>query len=110
MSVYSKQDNKGKKPIDTATPKDLCKMIHKLIKQVYTPTRILDPCCGDKRLTELFSNEGCEVINYEIKDGTDFLLENEKIDCEVVLTSTTVTTFNFNTAPTSNQYRVVIIG
>jgi hypothetical protein len=32
------------------------------------------------------------------------------IDCEVVQTSTTQTTFNFNTAPASNEYRVVIIG
>lgn len=32
------------------------------------------------------------------------------IDCEIVATSFTTATFNFNVAPTSGQYRVVIIG
>lgn len=32
------------------------------------------------------------------------------IECEMVITSANVTTFNFNTAPTSGQYRVTIIG
>ena len=35
---------------------------------------------------------------------------NEMVECEVVLTSSTITTFNFNVATTANQYRVVIIG
>ena len=32
------------------------------------------------------------------------------IDCEMVQTSTSQTTFNFNTAPSASEYRVVIIG
>jgi len=35
---------------------------------------------------------------------------NEQVECEVILTSSTQTTFNFNTAPATNQYRVIIIG
>ena len=32
------------------------------------------------------------------------------VNCEIELTSASVTTFKFNVAPTTNQYRVVIIG
>lgn len=35
---------------------------------------------------------------------------NDLVICEVELTSTTVCTLKFNTAPTTNQYRVVVIG
>lgn len=34
----------------------------------------------------------------------------DEVECEVVKTSTNVTTFNFNVAPTANQYTVVIVG
>ncbi len=34
----------------------------------------------------------------------------DQVMCEIENTSTTVTTFKFNTAPTSNQYRVIIVG
>ena len=33
-----------------------------------------------------------------------------KVQCEVRMTSTTTTTFVFNTAPASNEYTVVITG
>lgn len=33
-----------------------------------------------------------------------------QVECDIVATSTTVTTFIFNVAPTTNQYRVVITG
>jgi hypothetical protein len=33
-----------------------------------------------------------------------------QVECDVVHTSSTVTTFNFIVAPTTNQYRVVGIG
>jgi hypothetical protein len=41
---------------------------------------------------------------YELADG------NGLVECEIELTSTTVTTFKFNVAPASNALRVVIIG
>ena len=34
----------------------------------------------------------------------------DRVECEIELTSSTVTTFKFNTAPTTDQYRVVITG
>tara|TARA_R110000803_G_scaffold91831_1_gene159338 strand:+ start:230 stop:772 length:543 start_codon:yes stop_codon:yes gene_type:complete len=83
MSVYNKGENKGKKRSDTPTDRRICKFLYDIIKPEYTPTTILDPCCGDKRLTELFTN--CKIINYEIKEGTDFLKETKKIDCDFVL-------------------------
>lgn len=85
MSVYIKKDNKGKKTTDNPTPLPLCKMIYDEIIKVYNPTKILDPCCGDKNLTKYFTNS--EIINFEIKDpiNKDFLKCNEKIDCDLVL-------------------------
>tara|TARA_Y100001963_G_C6733752_1_gene425246 strand:+ start:525 stop:1073 length:549 start_codon:yes stop_codon:yes gene_type:complete len=77
MSVYIKKDNKGKKKIDTPTPHELCQQIANIILEHYEVNNILDPCCGDCRLSKPFTNT--KVINYEIKDGTDFL-EVEKID------------------------------
>tara|TARA_R110000824_G_scaffold42883_3_gene125645 strand:+ start:1609 stop:2151 length:543 start_codon:yes stop_codon:yes gene_type:complete len=82
MAVYIKALNKGKKRSDTETPLELCKMIYELVSSKLKPTKILDPCCGDKRLTNLFD---AEIINYEIKQGNDFLLETEKIDCDLCL-------------------------
>ena len=34
----------------------------------------------------------------------------DRVECEIELTSATVTTFKFNVAPTTNQYTVVITG
>jgi len=79
MSVYIKSDNKGKKRSDTPTDKRVCKFLYEIISENYKPSCILDPCAGDRRLTELFD---CNVINYEIKEGTDFLKETNKIDCD----------------------------
>jgi hypothetical protein len=45
----------------------------KIVSDKYTPKKILDPCAGDRRLTDLFKCGDTETINYEIKDGTDFL-------------------------------------
>ena len=85
MSVYNKKENKTTKPSDTETPLDLCKYIYDLVKDKFDnkETIILDCCCGDKRLTNNFIN--ASVINYEIKDGTDFLKETNKIDCSLVI-------------------------
>lgn len=82
MSIYVAKDNKGKKRNDTPTDKRICNFLTSLIKEHYNPRTILDPCCGDKRLTAGFD---CEVINYEIKEGTDFLKETNKIDCDFVI-------------------------
>ena len=82
MSVYIKADNKGKKRSDTPTTECICEFLHKIISDKYNPKKILDPCCGDKRLTKRFD---CDIINYEIKEGTDFLKEENKIDCDMVI-------------------------
>lgn len=84
MSVYIKKDNKGKKAHDTPTPKELCNQIYEIIIDAYKPKCILDPCCGDKRLTKNFKNT--KIINYEIKDGSDFLKEENKLnDVDLVI-------------------------
>ena len=47
---------------------------------------------------------GNQFVQASVYEGT------EKVECQVVLTSASVTTFVFNVAPTTNQYRVVITG
>lgn len=49
---------------------------------------------------------GSQFVTAQIFDATS----NTMVECDVVLTSATQTTFNFAVAPTLNQYRVVIIG
>lgn len=49
---------------------------------------------------------GSQFVTAQIFDATS----NAQVECDVVLTSATQTTFTFATAPTSNQYRVVITG
>ena len=44
---------------------------------------ILDCCCGDRRLTNNFKRSN--IINYEIKEGTDFLKEENHIDCDLAI-------------------------
>jgi type I restriction enzyme M protein len=85
MSVYNKKENKGKKPNDTPTPLHLCNYLYNLIKDKYDKPdiTILDCCAGDKRLTNNFKN--CNIINYEIKEGTNFLKETNKIDCDLCI-------------------------
>jgi len=82
MSIYVKSENKGKKRSDTPTPYCICEFLNKILSNNYNPNIILDPCCGDKRLTKDFD---CKVINYEIKEGTDFLKEENKIECDMVI-------------------------
>ena len=83
--VMNKSKNKGKKRSDTPTPPEICSWLATLIKKHYTLTKdckILDPCCGGRNLTKDFD---CEIINYEIKENKDFLIETEKIDCDLVI-------------------------
>ena len=67
MSVYNKGENKGEKRSDTPTDKRICKFLYNIIIDNYSPTRILDPCCGDKRLTELETNIDKRVTELENK-------------------------------------------
>ena len=75
MSVYIAKNNKGKKRSDTPTDLRVCAFLYEIISEKYNPQKILDPCAGDRRLTKLFNSD---VINYEIKEGSDFLKETEK--------------------------------
>tara|TARA_R110002049_G_scaffold281767_2_gene461420 strand:- start:191 stop:2278 length:2088 start_codon:yes stop_codon:yes gene_type:complete len=47
---------------------------------------------------------GNQFVQASVYEGTS------KVECEIQLTSTSVTTFVFNVAPTTNQFRVVITG
>jgi len=85
MSVYVKSDNKGKKRSDTPTDERICDFLSNLINEHYNPKCVLDPCCGDKRLTNKLHVPCDAIINYDIKDGTDFLKETNKIDCDFVI-------------------------
>lgn len=49
---------------------------------------------------------GTQWVTAQVFDATT----NEMVECDVTLTSSTQTTFGFATAPTTNQYRVVIVG
>lgn len=75
--VYDTGKNKGTKRSDTETPLELCDMIYNIITEHYKPNCILDTSCGDSRLTKKFD---CKKIEYEIKQGKDFLLETKKLD------------------------------
>ena len=82
MSVYTSTENKGKKRSDTPTPLWLCDYLYELLS-VKEYDKILDCCCGDRRLTNNFKNS--EIINYEIKEGKDFLKEEDFIECDLVI-------------------------
>jgi hypothetical protein len=49
---------------------------------------------------------GTQDVLAQIRDATS----NAKVECDIIQTSTTVTTFTFVTAPATNAYKVVIIG
>ena len=55
-------------------------------------------------VTHAIGNQFVQANVYEVADGMG------QVECEIELTSTTVTTFKFNTAPASNALSVVIIG
>lgn len=63
---------------------------------------------GDGALTSLPVTHGLgsQWVTAQVFDATT----NEQIECDVVLTSATVTTFGFSVAPAANAYRVVITG
>ena len=80
--VMNVSENKGVKRSDTPTPNNVCDFIFFLLGDKGFK-KILDPACGDKRLTAKFFE--CEKINYDIKEGQDFLLMEDKIDCDLVI-------------------------
>lgn len=49
---------------------------------------------------------GTQYVTAQVFDATSNLL----VECDITLTSSTQTTFDFAVAPTTNQYRVVITG
>lgn len=49
---------------------------------------------------------GNQYVTAQVFDATS----NQLVECDVTLTSATVTTFGFAVAPTTDQYRVVIVG
>ena len=59
--VYNKKENKGQKRSDTPTPIWLCDNLHEIIAEHYKPGIILDPCCGDGRLTNKFNSQ---IVDY----------------------------------------------
>ena len=81
--MYNTKQNKGKKRTDTETPFGLCEFLYKTISEHYDPQCILDPCCGDKRLTRLFNTD---TINYEIIFGHKFrLIRNQFLIISYIL-------------------------
>ena len=69
---------------DTETPPSLCRWIfERLADAGIRPNTILDPCAGRGNLTRPFRPES-EVIEYEIRTGTDFF-EAKSIACDLVL-------------------------
>ena len=79
--VYNKSKNTGKKPTDTPTPIWLCEYLHEILGS--KPSKILDPCCGDHRLTTKFVDS--KIIEFEIKNNKDFLKETTPIECDMVI-------------------------
>lgn len=80
----------------------------KLILGIATGTNRYSTTIGNGTLTSIAVTHslGNQFVTAQVFDSTTF----EQIECEVVSSSTSVTTFNFNVAPTSAQYTVVIIG
>jgi hypothetical protein len=65
------------------TPLPLCEWMTNLIKGVYDPKVILDPCSGSGNLTAFF--DGVDVIDFEIEKGRNFFEYNKPINCDLVL-------------------------
>ena len=49
---------------------------------------------------------GSQYVAAQVYDA----ISNLQVECDITLTSSTQTSFTFATAPTTNQYRVVIVG
>lgn len=69
------------------------------------------------KFTQTIGNGSATSIAVTHGLGSQFVIASvyevstsEEVECEIILTSSTQTTFRFNVAPTTNQYRVVIAG
>ncbi len=71
------RNEQRKKTNKIYTPLHLCGWLTELIKTVYEPKKILDPCAGSGNLTKYFD---CEKIEFEIDNGTNFFQQNHKLD------------------------------
>lgn len=99
ITRYATQVETEAKSVTTAavTPSDL---VNYPIKKTAT--------IGDGSSTSIAVTHGLgtQDVLAQIRDAST----NAKVECDIVMTSTTVTTFSFATAPASNAYKVVIIG
>ena len=76
------------------------------ITATLTTTLTFSDTIGNGTLTSIpvTHSIGNQFVQASVYEGTS------KVECEVVLTSASVTTFKFNVAPTTDQYTVVITG
>lgn len=99
ISRYATTTETNAKSVSTAavTPAGLASYA-----RTYTQT-IGDGSTTSIAVTHSLSNQYVVAQVYDVTS-------NAKVDCDIVLTSSSVTTFTFAVAPTTNQYRVVIAG
>ena len=69
FSVQRNDYRKHRKPDDAATPVHVCEFIASLFPHVDS---ILDPCAGSGNMCRPFRERGCDVTEFEIRDGRDF--------------------------------------
>lgn len=96
--------NNGTGSVAIVTPAKL--RSHLGITATLTTTLTFSATIGNGALTSIPVTHaiGNQYVQASVYEGTD------KVECEIELTSATVTTFKFNVAPTTAQYRVVITG
>jgi len=71
------------RPSNVCTPSGVCRFLYDLIAPKYKIATILDPCAGKGALTRPW--KGVKVISFELTRGTDFLIQQGSIDCDIVL-------------------------
>jgi hypothetical protein len=80
-------------------------------------TKFTGAATGSAKFTALIGDGSTTAIAVTHSLGQQYVVaqvydaaSNLQVECDITLTSTTVTTFTFAVAPTTNQYRVVIVG
>ncbi len=71
------------RPTTVYTPPGICRFLHDVILTQYKIKTILDPCAGKGALTLPW--KGVKVIAFELANGTDFLVHQGHIACDLVL-------------------------